>query len=285
MNEIKNDNNTVLRNICLIILTLAASLFLQVLCGIVFSAAAGMTAVIRFSGLGITEADKLQEMVYQFILENSIWSTVFYHFVGIAVFGLIYRKMTKDYPRMKKASAFTVRSVAGIILAGLGLEFFVTAGVAAVSYVLPEVISSFDKQMEAAGLDVVTLGSALAAMVLAPIGEELLCRGVIFRLARKTSKSFWIANSIQALTFGVMHFNLVQGVYAFLIGLALGFLYEKFKSLYAPIVAHFVINTAAMLLVPVVLGPLPETFVSCILVMAAALLVTVAGMALIVRQG
>ena len=74
--------------------------------------------------------------------------------------------------------------------------------------------------MERSGIG--TNGMVIFATVcLAPIGEELVFRGLTMKYAEKAFGRFWAANLLQAFLFGVIHMNWVQGVYAFFGGLVL----------------------------------------------------------------
>ena len=66
---------------------------------------------------------------------------------------------------------------------------------------------------------------------------------MLFR-SRKAEKSFSFitANIIQAALFGIMHGNLVQGTYAFVLGVILGYVYYKYQSLVIPILFHMSFN-------------------------------------------
>lgn len=81
----------------------------------------------------------------------------------------------------------------------------------------------------------------LSMGVAAPIMEEVLFRGLLFRRLRTYCK-FPIALILSALIFGFCHGNILQFLYAFLLGLLMGLLYEKFRTLWAPIVFHATAN-------------------------------------------
>ena len=51
-----------------------------------------------------------------------------------------------------------------------------------------------------------------------------------------------------AVFFGIYHGNMVQLIYGMIAGLMLGYLCEKFGTMKAPILAHVVINTVAVIL-------------------------------------
>lgn len=86
------------------------------------------------------------------------------------------------------------------------------------------------------------LGSAL----ITPILEELLHRGVVYKRLRNL---FGLKAGIfvSAWVFAGLHFNIVQFIYAFLLGIVLALFMEKTNRLYAPILAHVVANTIAVL--------------------------------------
>jgi membrane protease YdiL (CAAX protease family) len=81
--------------------------------------------------------------------------------------------------------------------------------------------------------------------IAAPIIEELLFRGVLFRVLRRWVAFPW-AMIISAVVFGAYHGNLVQFVYAGICGVLLAYLCEKYDSIIAPIVSHMVMNTVAI---------------------------------------
>ena len=83
--------------------------------------------------------------------------------------------------------------------------------------------------------------------VLMPMLEELLFRGLVFRVLKKWI-SFPVAMVISAVLFALYHGNLVQFVYAFFCGLLLAFIYEKYGSLLAPILSHMTMNLVAIIL-------------------------------------
>ncbi len=77
--------------------------------------------------------------------------------------------------------------------------------------------------------------------VVAPISEELLFRQVIYKRLRMISP-IWIAVVISAGLFGLYHGNLLQGIYAFIMGIFLALVYEWTGSVLAPIIFHMVAN-------------------------------------------
>lgn len=80
----------------------------------------------------------------------------------------------------------------------------------------------------------------------APLAEELLFRGLIYRRLRKIM-TITPAMLISSLIFGIIHGNIIQAIYAFLIGMICAYIYEKFKNIWAPIILHATANTFAVI--------------------------------------
>lgn len=86
------------------------------------------------------------------------------------------------------------------------------------------------------------LAAIVATCVLAPLLEEMLFRGVILRaFLHQYSRRTAIAAS--ALYFGVAHLNVYQFALAFLLGLLLGWLFERSRSLLPCITLHAAYNS------------------------------------------
>ena len=52
---------------------------------------------------------------------------------------------------------------------------------------------------------------------------------------------------LSAFLFGIMHFNVVQFLYGFVMGLALGYIYVRYRRLWIPMVAHGLVNFVVIL--------------------------------------
>ena len=99
------------------------------------------------------------------------------------------------------------------------------------------------------------IGYFISIVILAPLLEELLCRGVIMRgLLYHLSPVKAIVWS--AVIFGVLHLNPWQAVPAFLTGSLMGWLYWKSGSIWVPIFVHFV-NNAFSYLITVLFSEIP----------------------------
>ena len=87
--------------------------------------------------------------------------------------------------------------------------------------------------------------SMLASGLMAPLMEELLYRGLIYKRLRESIDPL-ISAIISAFIFGLAHGNLVQFVYAFFAGLMMAYLYEKYQNFLAPLLFHFSANALSL---------------------------------------
>lgn len=94
----------------------------------------------------------------------------------------------------------------------------------------------------------------LGAVLLAPIGEELIYRGVVLRCASKVSQRFAIFFS--AFIFGIMHGNPYQFILGFLTGIPMAIITVKSGSLIPSIICHISNNVIAA--IPSVAGYFDE---------------------------
>ncbi|MDR1548019.1 MAG: CPBP family intramembrane metalloprotease [Hungatella sp.] len=85
----------------------------------------------------------------------------------------------------------------------------------------------------------------LASGLLIPLAEEIIFRGLGFAPLRD-KLPFWLSAVLSAALFGLYHGNLPQGVYAFLIGLAVAWLYEVSGTLLAPCLFHISANLLSL---------------------------------------
>ena len=78
-------------------------------------------------------------------------------------------------------------------------------------------------------------------VILVPIGEELLFRGIIQdEMRRAFPPAFAVVAT--SLVFAIFHGNFIQGSYVFFVGLALSLAYHLTNNFYIPIGMHIVFN-------------------------------------------
>lgn len=90
------------------------------------------------------------------------------------------------------------------------------------------------------------LGLFLYVLV-APLGEELLFRGIIYNCLKAASGRV-AAMLMAAVFFGIYHGNLVQGVYGFFMACLMIYGYEYFGDFRVPVIMHAAVNLISYLL-------------------------------------
>ncbi|CEN92721.1 CPBP family intramembrane glutamic endopeptidase [Paraclostridium sordellii] len=89
----------------------------------------------------------------------------------------------------------------------------------------------------------------ILAIVLIPIYEEIFFRRVIFGYLREKYNLIGAVIG-QALVFGFAHGNIVQGIYTFILGIALALIYVYSESLVGSIIVHIIFNLLGILVIP-----------------------------------
>ncbi len=114
--------------------------------------------------------------------------------------------------------------------------------------VRPEWVEFYNTLMEASGFEEINFFMVVSAIFLGPIAEELAFRGLTFGYARSTGMKVQWAIVLQALLFGVTHGNMVQGSYAFILGILMGYTVYKTGNLWSSIIIHIGFNFTGTIL-------------------------------------
>ena len=88
----------------------------------------------------------------------------------------------------------------------------------------------------------------LATAILAPVCEEVLCRGIMQR-GMCAAMPPWKAILWASFIFAFIHLNPWQAIPAFILGLALGWVYFQSKCIWIPILMHAANNTISIILI------------------------------------
>lgn len=151
----------------------------------------------------------------------------------------------RGIPAWKKPSitgkkVLRVLSVVGIAaLIGIGLDNLISMS--------PLVTLSAGYQEANAGFYGGTLGMELLSSALfTPILEELVFRGILLGRLTQLLPEGW-AVFVSSLLFAVMHFNIVQFLYALLLGFVLALFARKCGSVCYAMAGHMTINLIAVL--------------------------------------
>ncbi len=232
---------------------MAASLILQVVMVIPFVIIALVKMSLFTQQNPLATQDEALAVYMEAYVNRAAAATLCYHIASLPVFGLWYYFGCKK-PKLKQSlKNVSGKAVAIAALGGVVMCLLSEGMVGVEQFIVPNLVEKYMELMEAAGIGVDVL-TIIAAVILAPIGEEIVCRGITLYYAKKAFPRFWMANILQAVMFGIMHANWIQGLYAFAIGLMLGYLTERYHSLIPAMILHFVVNFSSTVWVEKVFG-------------------------------
>ncbi len=172
--------------------------------------------------------------------------------------------------------AFPKLTFPGTLAIAMGLELILSCVLITIGSVFPGSMDGYSQVVTSMGFTNLSVVSTIATLVAAPLAEEILFRGLIMKLLQKGGYNFWVANVIQAVFFGIVHGNLVQGLYAFVMGFTFGLIYKRTGKIWACIVAHIVFNAFGTYGVALIFGHV-ETLVGIILPGIVGVITIVAG--------
>ena len=227
--------------IFLSIVPVAVLLAIQTITQVPFLIVASVDAAMNNTSTDPFEvADQLLKV---FNGKYAAYAYLLYAVVGLIVFGIWYFKgFVKKNPKVGIKEVFGFKSILAVIGVVIGLQFLINAAFVLAFWVFPDTMNSYVELMKASGLMDNPLITILYGILLGPVLEELCLRGVCFGFLEKSNiKPFFII-LISGILFGVMHMNLVQGIYASVLGFFLGFLRYKYRSLKITVVAHIFFN-------------------------------------------
>ncbi len=177
-----------------------------------------------------------------------------YSVFSILIFGLIYRYMQNNlYNRFEPRENLCEKmSVFSIILVAFGIQSF---GYGALNLIYlaasnTELFKEYVKIMDGITGSGTTPLITFYTILLAPVCEELIFRGAVMNGLRygfsdKTS------NVLAALLFGIFHGNIIQGIYAFVFGMVLGYVKLKRDRIGDAVLMHIFINLTGITIVPI----------------------------------
>lgn len=165
--------------------------------------------------------------------------------IGIALFmGAGWTKVSRQYLQSRPVGVLFWCALAalGAIIPSMFLQELMPEW--------PDSIQKYIEQTEISAARLMsTTGGYFVICLLAPVAEEVVFRGAVLRtlLAWKPERR-WLMITFSALLFAAAHLNPAQLLHPLLIGLLLGWMYERTGSLLPGIIYHWVNNTAAYLL-------------------------------------
>ncbi len=182
--------------------------------------------------LNYIKTDAYREGLSNYINDKIVIITLIIALIFIPIFYYVYKK----YKTSNKLKNLFIPILLGITIS---LIYNITM------FNLSNALNMYEYDLSTVPL----IYQVLCSGILGPILEELLFRGIVYNKLKEITTSMK-AIVLCSVFFGMIHFNIINAIYAFGISFMLIYLYEKYKTLKAPIIMHMVLNTTTILFVP-----------------------------------
>lgn len=205
--------------------------------------------LVLLVGLQITIAGFLFDLGFEFEWGDPLASGVIMLTSYAIFFAVLLKYKEQKFIGLFDSSPNSVSSILAVLFVPLALV--VGSSIFWISDITSLMMLRFPStQEEGMALVRIFSGGAISFLlicIIAPVAEEALFRGVIL-------KSFLQSYSVNAsiilssLLFALYHLTIIQIPVAFVIGCFLGWLFVKTRSLWAPVLGHFLYNAMIMIM-------------------------------------
>lgn len=214
---------------------------IQLVVGLVFGVAYVIQLTIEHQ---VGDINAVQRGVTDFIVQNTYLIVLISNLLTFLAYWLIFSIRKLKIFAIFHSSRLKLKDGLVLMVGGLALNFLTMSFFELTS--INNLFQEYDKLMEMVIGGNNFWGVLISVGIFGPICEEIFFRGIIFK-EMKGKMPIAVAVIIQAGLFGLVHGNLLQGAYAFILGLILAWVYLRFNSIWAPILVHITYNTTSVL--------------------------------------
>ncbi|WP_040306742.1 CPBP family intramembrane glutamic endopeptidase [Caloramator australicus] len=200
--------------------------------------------------------DSMIIVMEKFFSQYGLISMVVAEIVALGIYYFIYKSRNLDLVKVCNFSRVSFIKVILYILLGSSFSILIRflVGILSMSDLFRNAVNDYNKITEyAIGNNIALI--IIAVLLIGPIFEEIMFRGMIFN-ELKNNINIYLALALQSVIFGVYHMNLIQGLYAALLGLVLGILYYWERTIWVPIIIHISFNVAGVINNELLFSPL-----------------------------
>ncbi|WP_010238089.1 CPBP family intramembrane glutamic endopeptidase [Clostridium arbusti] len=208
---------------------------------ILFFAIVGINAIFK----GFSSNNEMQEYVYK----NTGYILIISMILSLIIYFFMLRKKQKNIFQMCNFRNIGVKNVLFILVICVSFSALLSG---VVEYVI-KFFPSYNETSKMINMSMTSILGILAVLIFAPIFEEILFRGMILSEIRNNINII-AAVIIQGILFGLYHMDKFQSIYTAILGILLGLLCVKTKSVVGSIIAHITFNICGTLLFPYLVG-------------------------------
>ena len=191
----------------------------------------------------------LAEQMVTAIMDQALAITFWSGIIVLIVFWIRFAVRKKSFLKEVECKPVAVKGILPIVVFALGFNVIVSV---VISY-FPWPQGWMDAYATSAAPLDGSLMSWLTGVLMAPVLEEIVFRGLVYTRLKKGMPAI-VAAVLSSLLFGIMHGTIIWVIYAFVLGMVMTWVFERYQSLAANILFHFVFN-----LMGLGLGMIPES--------------------------
>ncbi|WP_066712652.1 CPBP family intramembrane glutamic endopeptidase [Clostridium sp. Marseille-P299] len=217
-------------------------LLIQIIVGVIVTIGYSVIRYFQISAQGISDFNLAYEIILDDVVSSSFLMVIscLFSIVSIILYSIWYKKRYVKGKKVNLKEIFTVKQVSLIILLAVSVQVFLITFVGIIQAIKPDWFTNYNEIMKQFDIGN-SWQSLIYVAILGPIVEELLMRGLVLNQMKK-AMPFVAANIVQAFLFALLHGNLVQGSYAFVLGIIFGYIYRKYNTILSTILFHIVFN-------------------------------------------
>lgn len=185
----------------------------------------------------------IKTIEYQDKLNNYINSkSLLIILITVIIFIPILYKVFKKY---KQINNFKLKDVVIPITFGITISLIYNITLFELNNVF-----NFTNIFEVSSLPIIV--QIICSGICGPILEELVFRGIVYNKLKEFNKPM-TSIILTSIIFALFHTNIINAIYAFGVSFILIYLYEKYKTLKAPILMHIFLNTTIILMLKLII--------------------------------
>lgn len=212
--------------------------------------------------------DSFEQMIVKFNVSLTVLGFLLTFFISY----LILRGKEKVLERI----SFKLISFKEVMLI-LGITITVSICIMSLIPILTSIFPQYNRVSEEISKEILTPLMIINALIFAPIFEEILFRGLVFKELIKHTNI--IASVItQGVIFGICHLNIVQGIYTCLLGIVMAIVYNWTNSIFASMIIHMGFNILGTIVLPYLFSGLG---ISILLISGLSFILFTASMAML----
>ncbi len=231
------------KSICYVALYFGMQMVVSFMATFLGSVICGVVVGMKLGAEGKTaddlDANALNQMVMDSVYDNLALLIVISGILTILFLWVFFTIRKKKFFQETNIRPFAGRHWPAVLIGSVGLCLFVNFGMQLLP--IPEEVLAEYAESSAGLMEGPFIMLLLSNVIMAPLVEEILFRGLVFGRLKK-AMPVWLALVLSSFVFGLMHGQILWICYTTLVGLVLGLAAWKTDSILAPMFMHFAFN-------------------------------------------